>query len=93
MAHSSDKFLINFFRNFNDRQLFFLVWAIVAGTFVAMIIGYQRRVERRNFREDGGEANPKAKPRNEMAAPGTGMTAKPGNSVTVQPGGKDLSKK
>jgi hypothetical protein len=46
--------LVDLVNSFTSRQLFFVVWALVAGISVLMMVKYLQKVTRRNFKKDSG---------------------------------------
>jgi len=48
----NDKFLVEFVNQLTKKDLFIAVWLLGAALFVYLMWSYNRRVTRRNFRED-----------------------------------------
>lgn len=48
----NDKFLVEFVNQLTKKDLFIAVWLLGAALFVYLMWSYNKRVTRRNFRED-----------------------------------------
>ena len=49
-----DKFLVALLKSINERQVFFFIWAAIAGSFALLMYSFYRNTQRRNFKESDG---------------------------------------
>ncbi len=52
---SGSKFLVDFLHSINERTLFFIGWFVIAGGFTALMLAFQKKANRRNFKEDANQ--------------------------------------
>ncbi len=63
MADTRGKFLIQLMSGFSKPQVLFLVWFLIVAFFLALIASFYKKVNRRNFREDGDGPKVRVDPR------------------------------
>lgn len=52
MNESKGKFLVQLISSLTHKQILFIVWAAIVGLFVWLMLAYQKKMSRRNFRDE-----------------------------------------
>ena len=48
---AKESFIVQFFKGFTPKQLFFIAWIAIVGLFVMLMMSFYKKRTRRNFRE------------------------------------------